>query len=1041
MTPLAIALLLALPSMQVVDRAGKPVPGATVACVDPGPGADPCRKVRCEAEGWIPLEVETAKPKGRCTLDRALTVLGEIPGPPRGSLEVRLVSARSADAVLKTAPAPAAEPGAPMRFAFPTTRAGSFRLEVARASDGWTCRTELGPVAGRVSVPVGWVEPAVVNGRAMDAEERPVPGLPVRSWQGRVRAERNPPPVRGAWTCRQDAGFILKTDPEGRFRLPVDGRFETLVLAGDLEGPAGVAWALVAELPTPPITLNVQRPVRLTAKVLDREDRPQACKARLSAAKPREAALMLAFGVKDEGTCDASGRLETASFPPFDWNLKVKPVGGMMVVRSGSAPASGTEEDLGVLRSEAGDGIEVLVVDPDDRPVSGAKVTASGSAGIVLTVESATGPDGRASLSGLPHHASIRVDVRAAGFTRQGQLTSAGGEPIRIRLERASSLSGTVIDEDAEPVAGAFAEVLGPKGLSRAESPTGPDGRFIVDSAPVGKLRVTAKADGYGDARPVELDLAGGERREGLEVVLPRADGVRGRVVDVDGRPVAGARVRLMPAWAIESYPEEQAAVETRSDADGSFTLPGTANAELVLIATATGYGPALDRAPMALAGKELTLTLAAEAKLRVRIVPKPDTPRNVLVVDGAGVAQSRWVGSEPVTFEGLASGQGRAGFGRRDGTAVTLAAGQTAETDLRSGGNVSGTVSADGVPMTRARVWVLRLREQGFDRVRGAEPDGQGRFRVEGLPEGKYRFVALAADGRSERDVQVADGGESNLDLPIARVLAIVRVRLEQDGRPVADAQAQLTPVGGRCAQTEGMWSSGDPWGVGVELTVSDGGCDFGRTGEGGVAVLRPAVAGEYTLAVTPKGYEAVERRVVLDRGENLIDVAVGKGARPKLRVVLDTDPPGIGGTLICSMSNEDAYSLGGVAGVAECPNAVAGRGLLVFKILGYGFGWASVDLPESGEVEARVMVRRGGRLVVPAADTTARPVLDDGSGAPWVEIVRQLNEVFRYVGEGEHGPAWVIDGVPPGRYAVSVGGVARGVVEVTAGGEVVAR
>lgn len=1040
MTLLALALLSALPSVQVVDRAGKPVPEAKVVCVDPGPGAEPCRKVRCEAEGWISGEAAVAKGKGRCTLDRALTVVGEIPGPPRGSVEVRLLSARSTDAVLKTAPAPVVEPGAPLRFAFPTTRAGSFRLEVARGVDGWTCRTELGPVAGRLSVPVGWVEPAVVNGRTIDLEDRPVEGLAVRVEAVGRAAERGSSTVRGAWSCRQDLGFQPKTDAEGRFRLPFDDRDELLVVAGDLKAPEGLAWSYLDEVPASPLVLRVKKPVRLVARVLDRDDNPQACKARLSPSTRRESTVLRAFGVKEESPCDSSGRLETAPFPPIDWNLKVRPAAGMMVLRSGPAPESASVHDLGVIRSEPGESISVIVSDTGARPIPGAQLKATGSAGVVLTVEGTTDEEGGVVLSGLPLHATVRLDVRADGYVRDVLSTTISDEPLRVTLARACTLSGKVIDDEGEPVAGARVEILGPEGVTRADSPTGADGRFETKEAPPGKLRVAAQADGYAEARGIELEIAGGERRDGLELVIPKLDGISGRVVDAEKRPVAGARVRLVAVWALEDSPNEPARAETRSAADGSFRLPGSELDEVVLVATAEGHGPVVDRAPSSLGAEGLTLVLPPEAKLRVRFSTKPSTPKYVTVVDGAGVAQARWLAGEHADFDGLAPGAGRAGTGVRAAKATTLVAGVLGEVVLESGGTVSGIVHRDGTPISRGSVWALRLKEKGFDRAGWAEPDGNGRYRVEGLEAGRYRMLALAAEGRVERDVEVTDGASVDLDLPIASVLALVRVREAKTGRPVPHAHTSIGPTGRPCGQTEGMWSWGDPWDTGVDYTGSEGGCDFRPTGADGTAVLRPPSPGDYTVAVQPKGLDSVERHVTLEPGENVIEVEVARGKKPSLEVVLDTDPPGMGGTLSCGMPGGN-FGLGGVAGVAECPNVEAGSGLLVFVIRGYGFGWKLVELPEGAEVEATVTTRRGGRLIVPAPAGGERPALDDGSGAPWERILGAVSDLVRFESGTEFGPAWVIDGVPPGRYAVSVGGVARGVVEVTAGGVVVAR
>lgn len=54
------------------------------------------------------------------------------------------------------------------------------------------------------------------------------------------------------------------------------------------------------------------------------------------------------------------------------------------------------------------------------------------------------------------------------------------------------SISGTVIDEDGEPVSGAMVQVAGQSVI------TDEDGKYSVAEAPVGKQKVTASKSGVG---------------------------------------------------------------------------------------------------------------------------------------------------------------------------------------------------------------------------------------------------------------------------------------------------------------------------------------------------------------------------------------------------------------------------------------------------------------------------------------------------------------------------------------------------------------
>ena len=115
-----------------------------------------------------------------------------------------------------------------------------------------------------------------------------------------------------------------------------------------------------------------------------------------------------------------------------------------------------------------------------------------------------------------------------------GRVVAADtGKPLRRALVRASSQET-------------------PQGRSVS---TDPDGRWQLKSLPAGSYRVTISKGGYvdiayGQQRPFEagkvLELADGQTIEKLDVTLPRAGVITGRVLDEFGEPLTGARVQPM---------------------------------------------------------------------------------------------------------------------------------------------------------------------------------------------------------------------------------------------------------------------------------------------------------------------------------------------------------------------------------------------------------------------------------------------------------------------------------------------------------------
>ncbi|MFJ1924208.1 MULTISPECIES: MFS transporter [unclassified Streptomyces] len=120
-------------------------------------------------------------------------------------------------------------------------------------------------------------------------------------------------------------------------------------------------------------------------------------------------------------------------------------------------------------------------------------------------------------------------------------------------------------------------------------------------------------------AAPVLLASSSGDetaRRSGLPLPLP-GSGFRGRVVDADGAPVAGANVTLIDRQG------RQAGLTT-TDAEGRYALAAPAGGNFVLAGSAAGYVPRAYPAAHPASGRpaETDLVLALSAPARRTSVP-----------------------------------------------------------------------------------------------------------------------------------------------------------------------------------------------------------------------------------------------------------------------------------------------------------------------------------------------------------------------------------------------------------------------------------
>ncbi len=93
---------------------------------------------------------------------------------------------------------------------------------------------------------------------------------------------------------------------------------------------------------------------------------------------------------------------------------------------------------------------------------------------------------------------------------------------------------------------------------------TGADGNAAFDRLPTGNFTLETFQEGYIDSKvrgfSQSVVIQQGVANTEIQVMLAKSTSVQGRVLDEDGRPMAGVKVR---AWAVEA----------QSDAEGSFLL------------------------------------------------------------------------------------------------------------------------------------------------------------------------------------------------------------------------------------------------------------------------------------------------------------------------------------------------------------------------------------------------------------------------------------------------------------------------------------
>jgi protocatechuate 3,4-dioxygenase beta subunit len=219
--------------------------------------------------------------------------------------------------------------------------------------------------------------------------------------------------------------------------------------------------------------------------------------------------------------------------------------------------------------------IEGIVEDPTGAPSAATHVsTTFEREGVRFARIAQSGSDGSFRLAGLP---SGRVVLRAAGRALAGEAEAdAGSAGVRIRLREAtgavganSFVAGRALGSDGKPLAQAEVLLLGPAGETAEKTHSNADGRFALPAN--GAVRYTLTVAGPGGATAWLDGVQGGAKDAVLRVGGEPGGSLRGRVVDTEGRPVAGVPVH---AFRIPAEAKERGTCRFESGAPVSGTLP-----------------------------------------------------------------------------------------------------------------------------------------------------------------------------------------------------------------------------------------------------------------------------------------------------------------------------------------------------------------------------------------------------------------------------------------------------------------------------------
>jgi protocatechuate 3,4-dioxygenase beta subunit len=696
--------------------------------------------------------------------------------------------------------------------------------------------------------------------------------------------------------------------------------------------------------------------------------------------------------------------------------------------------------------------VEGAVVDEEGRPVAGANLLALpktvGRQTEMLSESSRlarSDAQGRFRLrlaSRVPYEITAEHEGYAPASARVPSLDPrSAAKDLRIVLERGRTAFGRVVDTRERPVAGAWVSLRRAAGANDGfeivigsedggpghEGTTDKEGRFEIGRLPAGRFDLEAQAEGFAPlvVPGVAVEGKAGARVDLGTVVLPPGMTVEGTVVDPQGRPLEGAHVAVqptdflsMPAFSLREEP-------AKTGPDGRFAISGLREGRRIdLQAWKEGY----------LQGAAVVVDVPPPGPVRIVLEPGARIAGRVVTEDGkpiagAGVYASHGEG-------GLGRGRGRMGAGRTDEMGrfelgglepgrlvlravapgylaaearVEAVAGEEApevRIVLRRGAVVTGRVlGPDGAPVPGADVRVLQTSREDvlFAMAReSARTDAEGRYRLEGVEEGRRSIVASHESfQRAVKDLDV-QAGENRLDLQLGQGQAVAGRIVDPAGRPVPGARVVLS--------TQGFGYGGE--GMAEAASEEDGSFRF------------PSVAsGTYGLSASKEGYAPGALPDPIQVGGAPVTglevrLATGGTIRGRIR--------GLGLEALASV-NVFAVRSDGVGmeagmrqGVVDFEGIYTIEGVapgdwMVMAMSGSGSARGRVTLPE-GASEAVLDLELGGGFMLSGR------VLRAGQPMPGLQVVASGNNVVSHA-MGSTGPQgeFRLEGLEAGTYHVA--------------------
>ncbi len=346
------------------------------------------------------------------------------------------------------------------------------------------------------------------------------------------------------------------------------------------------------------------------------------------------------------------------------------------------------------------------------------------------------------------------------------------GEPLRLVLSRAASISGRVVDPAGQAVAEATVTAssgaVGPWNREERSGQSDASGAFLLEKVPGSSASVVAEHEDWAASPPQALELAPGETSSGIVLQLRVGGRITGQVFDAEGEP----RARQNVTCGIGGFGFDGEDT-TLTDASGKFAFEHVTPGKVTV---------------SALPSEEQLFELMSTAE-------------------------------DETAFVGLFSQMSTATVEVADGQEVHVILGAKPRVPVR----VHGRVREAGEPLPESGIFAIAEGGALLQGMKVARTDADGRYDVVLDRPGDYVFTvdAEGLDGRGVPfyvEVPEVEELEQDFELPLGRLR----------GRVVGPDRAAAAGVAVRISRSGGLIGIDDLSESNRSVTASDGAFDF---------------------------------------------------------------------------------------------------------------------------------------------------------------------------------------------------------------------